>query len=514
MLLGIDIGTSSTKSLLIDERGRVLAAASSPHPIHRDKPLWSEQEPEDWWRAVVASVREVIARASIDASHIRAVGLSGQMHGAVLLDKSAATGGGHSAPVLRRAILWNDQRCGEQCDTIERAAGGRRKLVEMVGNAALPGFTLPKLMWVRDHEPAVWGKTHVVVLPKDYIRLRLTAAIATDAAEATGMLAQDIDRRAWNLDLLSRVGIDPAVLPPVLEACEVSGTITSWAADQTGLRAGTPVVGGSGDNQTGAVGAGAIREGLVLATLGTSGVIYSHTSKPRKDLPTGDAPAGRLHAFCAGTGTATSRQGWCVTGVMLSAAGSLQWLHDTLFPDKSFDDLMSMAASVPPGSEGLVFMPQLTGERCPYPDPRASGGWIGLSARHTAPHLVRSVIEGVTFTMGQILGIVRSAGIEVRAIRIGGGAAKSSLWRQIQADVYAMPVALPNTEEGPALGAAIMAGVGAGAWTSVQEACGAIIKDQLVVEPGPDLSRYQSSREVHASLYPSLRAAMHQLAGA
>lgn len=256
MLLGIDIGTSSTKSLIIDERGQVTAAASSPHPIHRDRPLWSEQEPEDWWRAVVASVREAIAKASIDASEIRGVGLSGQMHGAVLLDKAAATGGGKTAPSLRRAILWNDQRCGEQCDAIEHAAGGRRKLVEMVGNAALPGFTLPKLMWVRDHEPAVWSRTRVVVLPKDYIRLRLTGAIATDAAEATGMLAQDIDRRAWNLDLLSRVGIDPGVLPPVLEACEISGTISAWASGETGLRVGTPVVGGSGDNQTGAVGAG------------------------------------------------------------------------------------------------------------------------------------------------------------------------------------------------------------------------------------------------------------------
>lgn len=514
MLLGIDIGTSSTKSLLIDERGRVLASASSPHEIYRERPLWSEQEPEDWWRAVALSVREVVSRAGADASHVRAVGLSGQMHGAVLLDKSAANGGGRSAPVLRRAILWNDQRCAHECEAIERAAGGRRKLVEMVGNAALPGFTLPKLMWVRDHEPGVWSKTHVVVLPKDYIRLRLTGAIATDAGEASGMLAQDIDRREWNLDLLSRVGIDPGVLPRVLEACEVSGSITAWAASETGLRAGTPVVGGSGDNQTGAVGAGAIREGVVLATLGTSGVIYSHTTRPRKDLPTGDAPAGRLHAFCAGTGAAASREGWCVTGVMLSAAGSLQWLHDTLFPDKSFDDLMALAASVAPGSDGLVFLPQLTGERCPYPDPRATGGWIGLTARHTAAHLVRSVIEGVTFTMDQILGIVRSAGVDVRGIRIGGGAAKSSLWRQIQADVYGTPVALPNTEEGPALGAAIMGGVGAGVWSSVREACDALIKDQLVVEPGPDASRYHGVREVHASLYPSLRGAMHRLAGA
>ncbi len=430
------------------------------------------------------------------------VGLSGQMHGSVLLDAGRNP--------VRRALLWNDQRTSAECEEIERAFGGRAELVQRVGNAALTGFTLPKLQWVRRHEPEVWKRVRSVVLPKDFIRLKLTGDIATDVGDASGMLLFDVDKRAWSGDAMARFGLEPSLFPRAVEGAEITGRITKAAAAETGLPEGLPVVGGSGDNQAGAVGAGVVNSGLVLATIGTSGVIYAHSEHPRKDL--GAAVSGRLHTMCAANGGAGKPGQWSITGCMLSAGGSLQWCRDALFRGVEFDVLMKEAEAVPAGCDGLVFLPYLTGERCPYPDPQARGGWIGLTTRHTRGHLVRAVIEGVTFGMGQILDLVRGLGVQVNVARLGGGGAKSALWRQMQADVYGCPVALTNTEEGPAYGAALLAGVGAGVFRSVEAACGSAIKETLRVEPrAGGGAEYAAARAVYEKLYGDLRARFGEL---
>lgn len=499
LLLGIDIGTSSTKAVLIDTAGRVAGVESAPHPIAQPRPGWSEQDPADWWKSTLAAVRGAISAAGAESGAVRGIGLSGQMHGSVLLGAESLAGDGSQAAALRPAILWNDQRTGAECAEIESAAGGRAALVGLVGNAALTGFTLPKVLWVRKHEPRVYARAAKLLLPKDYIRLRLTGRAATDVGDAAGTLLLDVDRRAWSLPMLERFGIDAALLPEVFESAAVTGGLTAWAAGELGLRPGTPVVGGSGDNQSGAVGAGVVGAGLVLCALGTSGVIFAHSEAPRKDGP------GRLHTMPAATGDARSRSGWCNTGVMLSAAGSLHWCRETLFPGERYERLLAEAGEAPPGSDGLSFLPYLTGERCPYADPAARGGWIGLTSRHTRGHLIRAVLEGVSFAMAQILDLVRGIGVPVETLRLGGGGAKSEIWRQMIADACGSPVELPQTEEGPAFGAALMAGVGAGVWPSVPAACRGTITVAERREPGPDAGRYPEARARYEALYPALR---------
>lgn len=500
ILLGIDIGTSSTKALVIDGEGRVLGAASAGHEVSTPRIGWSEQNPAQWWQAACEATRKATVEAGIDAREIAALGLSGQMHGLVLLDADTAGSHGKVDRVLRPAILWNDQRTPAQCEAIEAAVGGRRRLVELSGNAALPGFTLPKLLWVREHEPEVFARSRLALTPKDWVRFRLTGEAAIDVGDASGTLLFDVDRRAWSEGIAGAVGLDLSLLPRAIESCEVAGEVTRAAAEATGLRAGTPVVAGSGDNMAGAVGAGVVEPGMVLATLGTSGVFYAHSERPRRDL---GEPPGRLHTMCAADGTGARPGQWCVTGCMLSAAGALQWARDRLFPDATFEQLVGEAETAPPGCEGLVFLPYLTGERCPHPDPSARGGWIGLTARHGRAHLLRAVVEGVTFGMGEILGLMRGAGVRVERIRLGGGGAKSRFWRQVQADVYGAAVSLPNTAEGPALGAAMMAGVGVGAWQNVREAARAIIADTETI--GPSGTDYGAAREAYARLYRDLR---------
>lgn len=500
-LLGIDIGTSSTKVALCDASGGVRSTATSAYPVSQPRPGWSEQDPRDWFTGTVRAIRDVLARHP-DAD-VAAVGFSGQMHGAVLLDRAAATGDGRDAAPLRAAILWNDQRTSAQCAQIESALGGRRALVERAGNAALPGFTLPKLLWVREHEPAVFQRVRAVVLPKDYVRFRLTARLATDVGDGAGMLAMDVDRRAWSPAVLDAVGLDAALLPEILESAAPAGAITPWAAEQTGLRPGTPVVAGSGDNMAGAVGAGVVEPGLVLATLGTSGVVYAHADRPLKDRA-GPAP-GRTHTMCAADGTGRTPGHWCVTGCMLSAGGALQWVHDRLFPEVPYERLLAEASAAPPGAGGLVFLPYLTGERCPHPDPEARGGWIGLTSRHTRAHLVRAVLEGVTFGMGDILDLVAGLGVGVETVRLGGGGAADPFWRQLQADVYGRPVALTAAAEGPALGAALLAGVGAGVWDSVAAACREAIVETERREPDTaTAARYAEPRACYGALYRDL----------
>ncbi len=512
LLLGIDVGTSSTKALVIDDAGRVLESASSPHMLEQPRAGWSEQDPRQWWSATVAATRAVTARLGARACEIEAVGLSGQMHGSVLLPRESLDGSGERAEPLRPAILWNDQRTTAQCESIERAAGSRRRLVELVGNAALPGFTLPKLLWVREHEPEVWRRTAMVMLPKDYVRFRLTGRAATDVGDGAGTLLLGVDRRSWSDEAMRLFDIDPATLPPALESAATAGEVTAWAASQTGLPAGIPVAAGSGDNQCGAVGAGVVESGVALATLGTSGVLYAHASAPRRDLGPDERSAGRIHTMCAADGDARHAGGWCLTGCMLSAAGSLQWVRDRLFPGESVDRLIAEASGAPPGCEGLVFLPHLTGERCPHPDPLARAAWIGLTSRHSRPHLVRSVLEGVTFTMRAILDLFVDTGIDATTVRLGGGGARSELWRQMQADIYRRSVCLPNTEEGPALGAALLGGVAAGVWESVPAACRACIRITETREPDrATADRYEPVRLVHQTLYPSLREAFHSL---
>jgi xylulokinase len=510
LLLGLDIGTSGVKAVACNTRGRIVTSATAAHAPRRPHPGWSEQDPEEWWRSVIRSVRAVLRL--VRPQDIVAIGLSGQMHGSVLLGKSAEDSEG-LARALRPALLWNDQRTAAQCAAIESAVGGRASLVELVGNAALTGFTLPKLLWVREHEPRIWARVHHFALPKDFIQLRLTGKLSTDVGDASGTLLFDIDKRAWSSRMFAAMHLDRSLAPPVLESTDICAFTSRRAARQTGLPEGIPVVAGSGDNMAGAVGAGVVEPGMAMAMLGTSGVILAHSLKPRKDLPArkergvSPAPPGRLHAMCAATGAQDSPEGWCNTGVMLSAAGSLAWCRDTIAPGESFDALLHEAAKAPPGCDGLVFLPYLTGERCPHPDPTARGAWIGLTSRHTRAHLVRAVIEGVTFGMADILDLMRQIGVDISHVRLSGGGNRSALWRQVQADLYGCPISTTSTEEGgSSLGAAIMAGVGIGVWSSVAKACRAVVRPRQTIRPARNAAgRYAPAREVYSRLYHDLR---------
>lgn len=522
LLLGLDIGTSAAKGVILDAAapggGRIIAESSVEYPLSQPHPGWSEQDPEDWWLAVCRLSRTLTTHPALGGREIAAIGLSGQMHGSVFLGESAAASGGR-VNALRPAILWNDQRTARQCEQIETALGGRRTLVHLVGNAALTGFTLPKVLWLRDNEPDRFKRTRAVLLPKDFVRFRLTGEIATDVSDASGVLALDVDARSrWSAEVLHKLGLDPALFPTVRESCAVVGLLSEWASGQTGLPLGTPVVAGAGDNQAGAIGAGVVEPGHILAALGTSGVIYAHTDAPRRDLPgpgaPADAPVGRLHTMCAATGTAAHPGGWSLTGCMLSAGGSLRWARSVLAPDRTYDQLCAEAATVSPGSEGLIFLPYLTGERCPHPDPSARAGWIGLTSRHTRAHMIRAVLEGVAFGMTQMLDLMRSAGVTVTSARLGGGGAKSPLWRQILADNFDLPCQLVGGggDEGPALGAAIMAAIGADAFPSVAAACKAVIPIVAEVHPDPATSAaYARSRATYDHLYRDLRATFTEL---
>lgn len=530
LLLGLDIGTSAAKGVVVDasaQHHHIIAEASVEYPLSQPCPGWSEQDPEDWWLAVCRISRELVNRAAAQGGGrpIAAVGLSGQMHGSVFLGDDAAALAGR-AHALRPAILWNDQRTALECAHIEHAAGGKARLVELVGNAALTGFTLPKVLWLRDNEPDRFKRLRTILLPKDFVRYRLTGELETDVSDAAGVLALDVDARTrWSEPLLRKLDLDPALFPRVLESCSVAGLISHWAASQTGLPIGTPVVAGAGDNQAGAIGAGVVTSGVILAALGTSGVIYAHTDKPRRDLPAQNSRAdaataasiGRLHTMCAADGTADQPGGWSLTGCMLSAGGSLRWARSVLAPDRSYDDLCAEAAAVPPGCEGLIFLPYLTGERCPHPDPRARAGWVGLTSRHTRAHMVRAVLEGVAFGMTQMLDLMRAAGVPITAARLGGGGSKSALWRQILADTFNVPCQLVGSgggggDEGPALGAAIMAGFGTGAFPSAAAACSSLIPIVSEIGPNPAASAaYAQPRATYNHLYHDLRTTFTEL---
>src|SRR5512136_1055262 len=410
LFLGIDVSTTGAKALLVDEKGRVAASATTPLTLQTPKPLWSEQDPHEWWKGTAASIRKALADAGAKGEEVAAVGLTGQMHGLVLLDGRRN--------VLRPAILWNDQRTGAECAEIERRVG-RSQLIREVGNVALTGFTAPKILWVRNHEPAVYAKAKLVLLPKDYVRLRLTGEAAMDKADGSGTILFELKARTWSRLALEKLDIPPEWLPPTFEGPEVTGKVTAAAAAETGLSAGTPVMAGGGDQSAGAVGAGAVRPGVVSLTLGTSGVVFATTDAPLVE------PEGRLHAFCHAV---PGR--WHFMGVTLSAAGSLQWYRDTLTPQQGFAEIVAEAEQAPAGSEGLLFLPSLSGERTPYPDPLARGVFVGMTVRHKRAHLTRAVLEGVAFGLKDSFTLIQQAGLgEIRQVRVTGGGVKSPLWR-------------------------------------------------------------------------------------
>lgn len=494
LFLGIDISTTGAKALLINREGEVVGSATRSLALSTPRPLWSEQDPRDWWEGVAASIRQALAQANVSGDAVSAIGLTGQMHGLVLLDAS-------NEP-LRPAILWNDQRCGDECDEI-RALVGRERLIRITGNDALTGFTAPKIVWVKKHEPDLFARARRVLLPKDYIRLKLTGHPAMDKADGSGTMLFDLKSRDWSSDILAALGIPAEWMPATYEGPQVTGEVSSQAAEATGLNRGTPVVAGGGDQAAGAVGVGAVRPGIVGLTLGTSGVVFATTESCLIE------PEGRLHAFCH-----AMPDRWHLMGVMLSAAGSLQWYRDSLAPHASFDELMAEAAEAPAGSEGLIFLPYLSGERTPHPDPLARGAWVGLTLRHKRAHLTRAVLEGVAFGLKDSFALIQGAGLgTIRQVRVSGGGAKSALWRQVLSDVLGAELVTVNTTEGAAYGAAILAGVGCGAWSDVETACADLIS--VVERVSPDEKRtalYSTLHEQYRELYPALKPSFNMLA--
>ena len=491
--LGIDTSTTSSKALLIDERGEVIAVASSPHTLQTPKPLWSEQDPLEWWGAASASIRSVLEKAGIDGKRIAAIGLTGQMHGLVLLDEAGN--------VLRPAILWNDQRTKSQCEAIHQRIG-KEKFIQITGNVALPGFTAPKILWVKENEPDVYAKAKHVLLPKDYIRYRLTGEYAMDKADGAGTVLFDLKSRNWSSEVLDTLEIDPAWMPRTFEGPEFTGHVTAKAASATGLRVRTPVAAGGGDQAAQAVGVGAVEPGIVALTVGTSGVVFATTPSALIE------PEGRLHAFCHAL-----PDRWHFMGVMLSAAGSLQWYRDTLAPHISFDDLLKEAESVSAGSEGLQFLPYLSGERTPHPDPSARGAFIGLTLRHSRAHMTRAVLEGVAFGLKDSFRLIQNAGLgAITQVRASGGGTKGALWRQILASVLEAELVTVNTTEGAAYGAALLAGVGARAWTDVESACKTVI--ELTGSTMPDAAQVEAYRRaypLYRELYPALKSSFGKM---
>ena len=484
-VIGLDISTTATKAVVIDEAGVVVATGTAEYGYEIPQPRWSEQDPGLWWDGTVAAIRSALATAAIAGDEVAAVGLTGQMHGAVLLDSAGA--------VLRPAILWNDQRTADACEEIRRAVGPER-LIAITGNDALTGFTAPKLVWVRDQEPEVWARVRHVLLPKDYVRFRLTGEHAIDKADGSGTLLFDLAARDWSSEVLEALRIDPEWLPPTFEGPVVTGVVSMAAAAATGLRAGTPVVAGGGDQAANAVGVGAIVPGVVALSLGTSGVVFATTETPLRD------PAGQVHAFCHAV---PGR--WHMMTVMLSAAGSLRWFRDALAPSETFERLTAAAGTVPPGADGLIFLPYLSGERSPHPDPLARGAFVGLTAGHDRRHLTRAVLEGVAFGLRDGLDQMITAGMPAPVqVRASGGGTASPLWRQILADVLRAEVATVSTTEGAAYGAGVLAAIGAGWFTSVEATGVAWVRTTPVAAPGVDADGYAEAHALYRDLYPAL----------
>jgi xylulokinase len=498
--IGVDIGTSGTKSLLIDPDGNIMAEASSAYPVSMPKALWTEQDPELWWNATVKTIRAVVKQAKIPRHEVQGIGLSGQMHGSVFLDKNGK--------VLRPALLWNDQRTSDECDEITRLAGGREELIRMVANPALTGFTAPKILWLRNKEPKRFEKLHKVLLPKDEIRRRLTGELATDVSDASGMLLLDVCKRRWSSELLGKLQLDRSLLADTYESHEVTGCLHPEVAEKLGLSADCKVVAGAGDCAAGAIGNGVVQTGIMTASLGTSGVMFVHCDRPLFDAQ------GRLHTFCHAV------QGkWHMMGVTLSAAGSLQWFVETLGKElvgrrgvDAFQTINAEAQSAPPGSEGLLFAPYLSGERTPHADPHARACFVGLTAKHHRGHMARAVMEGVAMSLRESQEIIKSLGVPIREMRLSGGGAKSPLWRQIFADCLDQSACTINAEQGPAFGVALLAAVGIGRFKNIEEACKATIE---VIKKTPPkkaaVRQYNQIFPIYQGLYGSLQKTFQQI---
>jgi xylulokinase len=485
--LGMDVGTGGTRAVIVDGAGKLVSGASSEHaPFKTPHPGWAEQDPEDWWRAAKEAIKGALANAPEPREPIAALGLTGQMHGAVMLDASGA--------VLRPSLIWCDTRTQPECDWLTEKIG-YEKLIELTCNPALPNFTLTKLLWVKTHEPEIFAKIKHIMCPKDYVRYRLTGEFAIDVQEASGTLLLDVTHRRWSKEVAEAAGIPESWLPKVYESPEVCARISEGASGLTGLKAGTPVVAGAGDQGAGAVGMGILQPGSVSATIGTSGVVFAATAKPTRD------PKGRLHTFCHAVPGL-----WHVMGVTQSAGLSLRWLKETFFAGQDYDNLTAAAAKVPACSEGLEFAPYLQGERTPHLDPNVRAAFAGISTTTTAAHCVRAVLEGVAYSLEDTFTLFAELGIPVSAIRLGGGGARGPLWRKIQAGIYGLPVEILTAEEGGAFGCALMAGVGAGHWANLDEACAAGIEVAQRIDPDPaDLAAYKQGYAKWRKLYPALK---------
>jgi xylulokinase len=490
-VLGLDIGTGGSRAVIVDERGAIVASSTRPHqPFSSPGPAWAEQQPEDWWQAAQSAVKDAIASARLTSRDIECVGLSGQMHGAVLLDDRG--------DVLRPAIIWCDQRTAEECRWLEREIGADR-LIQLTSNPALTNFTVTKLLWVRTHEPVTWARVRHVLLPKDYVRYRMSGAFAIDVADASGTLLLDVERRTWSQEMLTATGIDETILPKVFESPAVSAHVSAEGARCTGLLAGTPIVAGAGDQAAGAVGMGITRPGAVSVTIGTSGVVFAATERPALDR------RGRIHTFCHAI---PGR--WHVMGVTQAAGLSLRWVRDQWMADAggdaAYERLTSEAATVPAGSDGVLWAPYLMGERTPHCDPDVRAALIGLAASHSRAHVVRAVLEGVAFSLRDTFAIFEELGVPATDVRVGGGGARSPLWREIQATVYNRPVTTVAAEEGAAFGAALLAGVGAGMWRDVDDACDRVVRTAEITPPRADAVDVMARQyATYRRIYPALR---------
>ncbi|TWT83460.1 Xylulose kinase [Planctomycetes bacterium CA13] len=499
--LGIDVGTSGTKTLLIKADGTVLAEANAEYPMHQPKPGWTEQDPEDWWKATVATVRKVMKSSGLKPADVKAIGLSGQMHGSVFVDKSGK--------VIRPALLWNDQRTTSECDEITKAAGGRNALIKMVANPALTGFQAPKILWLRNNEKRNFDKLAKVLLPKDDIRRRLTGNYVSEVSDASGTLLLDVVKRTWSKKLMSKLQLDMDLLPEVVESDQVTGTLTKEAAKKLGLTTECKVVGGAGDCAAGAVGNGIVKKGVLSTSIGTSGVMFVHSDQPQYDK------SGRLHTFCHAVNGK-----WHMMGVNLTSGGSLQWWVDSILQGlsgidkgKRYEAATKEAQAVAAGSDGIVFLPYLNGERTPHADPNARGSFVGMNLTHTRGHMTRSVMEGITFALRDSLDIIQSLDVPVRQIRASGGGSKNPFWRQMQADVFGKKITRLEVEQGAAFGVALLAAVGDGAYKSIETACTATIK--VAEETKPDrkaVANYNKLFPIYRDLYQQLKGSMEAIA--
>ncbi|MGF1472980.1 MAG: xylulokinase [Rubrobacteraceae bacterium] len=490
VLLGLDVGTTGVRAIAVDESGALISEASSEYPLHTPHPGWTEQDPEDWWRGAKEALAEVAGQIE---DRVVGIGLTGQMHGSVFLDSSDE--------IIRPALLWNDQRTEKQCENITEAVGQER-LIQVAGNPALTGFQAPKVLWLRDEEPENYEKVSRVLLPKDYVRLQLTGEYATDVSDAAGTLFLDVGERNWSREILEALEVPKEWMPAVYEGPEASGNVRESVAEELGLPSGIPVAAGGGDNAAAAVGVGVIQGGVISSSVGTSGVIFAHTGEFTPD------PSGGLHAFCHAVPGA-----YHLMGVTLSAGGSLAWWHDTLDERFDYEELSGLAAQAPPGAEGLLFLPYLSGERTPHSDPAARGSFFGLTNRHEKSHMTRALMEGVIFSLKDSLEIMRELGTAIEQVRATGGGARGELWRRLQADIYGLPIHRTTTDEGPAYGAALLAGVAAGVYEDVREASSRVELRDEVEEPAEENVRfYEECHEVYRSLYPATRKQMRRLA--